>query len=46
MMKAENVIIVSNKDYKEAGNGYKVIEVNVANPAESLYAVCSPIKKQ
>jgi hypothetical protein len=37
-------ITIINKEYKD-GNGFKVIEVNVSNPAESLYAVCTPIKK-
>ncbi|MDQ0201122.1 hypothetical protein [Neobacillus ginsengisoli] len=38
-------ISISNQDYKNR-NGYKVIEVNVSYPSESLYAVCTPIKKQ
>lgn len=41
----EKMITINNKEYKDAGNGFKVIEVNVSNPAESLYAVCTPIKK-
>lgn len=36
----------NNKDYKNEGNGYKVIEVNVSDSSEGLYAVCSPIQKQ
>lgn len=31
---------------KDGGNGYKIIEVNVSDPSENLFAVVSPIKKQ
>jgi len=41
----ERIITINNKDYKD-GNGFKIIEVNLSNPAENLYAVCTPIKKQ
>ncbi|WP_449540240.1 hypothetical protein [Ferdinandcohnia sp. Marseille-Q9671] len=32
-------------DYKDQ-DGYKIIEVNIANPTENLYAVVTPIKMQ
>lgn len=32
--------------YKEVKEGFKVVEVNVKNPAESLYAVCTPVNKR
>lgn len=44
-MKIEKISI-NNQDYKIGENGYKVTEVNVSYSAESLYAVCTPVKKQ
>lgn len=32
------------KELKELG--YKVVEINMSNPMESIYAVCTPIQKQ
>ncbi|MFD1851537.1 hypothetical protein [Oceanobacillus bengalensis] len=31
---------------KTTENGYKIVEVNMSDSAESLYAVCTPIKMQ
>lgn len=31
---------------KDGKNGYEIIEMNVSNPAESLFSVVTPIKKQ
>ncbi|GIN84423.1 hypothetical protein J6TS2_08090 [Heyndrickxia sporothermodurans] len=31
---------------KDEKNGYKIIEVNVSDPTDSLFAVVTPIKKQ
>jgi len=31
---------------KDGGNGYKIIEVNVSDPSENLFAVVTPVKKQ
>lgn len=45
-MNTEKVITISNKNIKDIGNGFKIMEVNVTNPAESSYAVCTPINKQ
>jgi len=45
-MNSEKIITIRKQDYKNGENGFKIIEVNVSNPAESLYAVCTPIKKQ
>ena len=33
------------EEYKGGSNGYKVIEVNVSNSNDSLYAVVTPINK-
>jgi len=41
-----NEMIKSNSNEYKGGNGYKVIEVNVSVPADYLYAVCTPVKKQ
>lgn len=38
-----NQIIAVNYDSVVDG-GYKVIEVNITDSAENLYAVCTPIK--
>jgi len=45
-MNKETVMTIQNKNIKAGINGYKIIEVNVSNPAENSYAVCTPIKKQ
>jgi hypothetical protein len=31
---------------KDGVNGYKIIEFNVSDPTENLFAVVTPIKKQ
>lgn len=31
---------------KDGKNGYKIIEVKVSDPTESLFSVVTPIKKQ
>lgn len=33
-------------EYKDGKSGYKVIEFNVSDSTEGLYAVVTPIKKQ
>ncbi|WP_226526988.1 hypothetical protein [Metabacillus niabensis] len=39
-------IKVSTKEEYKGGNfGYKVIEVNVSNSTDNLYAVVTPVKK-
>ncbi|QQZ07666.1 hypothetical protein [Heyndrickxia vini] len=35
-----------NNESKNGTNGYKIIEVNVSDPTDSLFAVVTPIKKQ
>jgi len=45
-MTFDKIMTIRNQDYKNGENGFKIIEVNVSYPAESLYAVCTPIKKQ
>ena len=45
-MKDFQLKITRNNEGKDGNNGFKVIEVNVSNPTESLYAVVTPIKKQ
>lgn len=42
----EKAITIINKEVKNGGSGFKIIEVNLSNPAENSYAVCTPIKKQ
>jgi hypothetical protein len=42
-----NQLITSKKnEFKDGENGYKIIEFNVSDPTESLFAVVTPIKKQ
>jgi hypothetical protein len=45
-MAMNNIQSISSNNNKNniAGNGYKVIEVNVSNPSENLFAVCTPVK--
>ncbi|MBL5767625.1 hypothetical protein [Heyndrickxia sporothermodurans] len=38
--------LTKNNDCKNGTNGYKIIEVNVSDPTDSLFAVVTPIKKQ
>jgi len=35
---------VSNNERKVNDVGYKIIEIKVKDPAEGLYAVCTPVK--
>ncbi|MDR7238124.1 hypothetical protein [Neobacillus drentensis] len=37
---------LKEKECKNGGNGNKVVEVNVSDPSENLFAVVTPIKKQ
>ncbi|WP_449621064.1 hypothetical protein [Robertmurraya sp. Marseille-Q9965] len=39
-------VISIKKDWSKGGEGYKVIKVEVSDPSENIYAVCTPIKKQ
>ncbi|MEK3905760.1 hypothetical protein [Oceanobacillus profundus] len=39
-------LIMQLKNVDSVDSGYKVIEVNLSDSTESLYAVCTPIKKQ
>ncbi|MEH7544209.1 hypothetical protein FB550_101235 [Neobacillus bataviensis] len=45
-MNNNQLIITKKNEYKGGGNGYKIIEFNVSDPAENLFAVVTPIKKQ
>jgi hypothetical protein len=36
----------SKNETKNGDNGYKIIEFNVSDPSENLFAVVSPVKKQ
>lgn len=36
----------SKNELKNGGNGFKIIEFNVSDPADSLFAVVTPVKKQ
>ncbi|WP_180994357.1 hypothetical protein [Bacillus sp. Marseille-P3661] len=39
-------LTIKYENSKNGGNEYKVIEVNVSDPTECLYAICTPIKMQ
>ena len=39
-------VTIGKTSNTNGGNGFKVIEVNVMDPAQSIYAVCTPVKKQ
>ncbi|WP_281252933.1 hypothetical protein [Oceanobacillus senegalensis] len=41
----DNPIILQNNDVVKDG-GYKVIEVNMSDASDSIYAVCTPVKMQ
>ncbi|GAA0314864.1 hypothetical protein GCM10008967_01710 [Bacillus carboniphilus] len=36
----------TTKNWEQNRSDYKVIEVNVSNPADSLYAVVTPVKNK
>ncbi|WP_165786642.1 hypothetical protein [Heyndrickxia camelliae] len=38
--------ISRTNESKDGKNGYKIIEVKVTDPTESLFSVVTPIKKQ
>lgn len=38
--------ISRKNESKDGKNGYKIIEVKVSDPSESLFSVVTPIKKQ
>ncbi len=40
----KNISLTSLKDRNGGGNGYKIIEVNVKDPAEQAFAVVTPVK--
>ncbi|WP_285868615.1 hypothetical protein [Mesobacillus maritimus] len=42
-MKDIRIISIANEK-KEVETGFKVIEVNVSNSSDRLYAVCTPVK--
>lgn len=44
-MNNNQIIIPRNNECKDGGNGYKVIEINISDPSENLFAVVTPIKK-
>jgi len=35
---------INKKSNNASGNEFKVVKVNLSNPTESIYAVCTPIK--
>jgi len=41
-----NIQFITSKENecKDGGNGYKIIEINVSDPSENLFAVVTPIK--
>ncbi|MFF2445492.1 hypothetical protein ACFVSW_00205 [Neobacillus sp. NPDC058068] len=40
------IITTGKNEYKDGDSGYKIIEFNVSDPTENLYAVVTPVKKQ
>ncbi|MCQ6282515.1 hypothetical protein [Bacillus sp. EB600] len=45
-MDNNHLIKLRKNECKDGGNGYQIIEFNVSDPAENLFAVVTPIKKQ
>lgn len=41
-----HLIITSKSERKSGGNGYKVVEINITDPSDNLFAVVTPVKKQ
>ncbi|WP_217269794.1 hypothetical protein [Neobacillus endophyticus] len=46
IMKNEQITITRKNESKTGDNGFKIIEVNITDPAENLFSVVTPIKKQ
>jgi uncharacterized UPF0146 family protein len=44
IMNKDQVTIVRDIADKNVGNGIKIVEWNVSDPTESLYAVVTPVK--
>ncbi|MFD0824649.1 hypothetical protein ACT8ZR_03165 [Neobacillus sp. M.A.Huq-85] len=45
-MNNTQLIIPAKNECKDGKNGYKVIEFNVSDPSENLFAVVTPVKKK
>ncbi|MGG1397565.1 hypothetical protein ABE288_06975 [Bacillus salipaludis] len=45
-MNNNQVKISMKTEGKDGKNGYKVIELNISDPSENLFAVVTPVKKQ
>ncbi|MBO0960918.1 hypothetical protein J1P26_14550 [Neobacillus sp. MM2021_6] len=43
-MKDNQMIPTSKIEFKEVEDGFKIIEMNVSDPTESLFSVVTPIK--
>jgi hypothetical protein len=39
-----NLILTTKNELNDGGNGFKIIEINVTDPTENLFAVVTPIK--
>ncbi|WML39485.1 hypothetical protein RCG19_20240 [Neobacillus sp. OS1-2] len=45
-MEKNQIVPTTIIEFKEVEDGFKIIEINVSDPAESLFSVVTPIKKQ
>ncbi|WP_157273089.1 hypothetical protein [Neobacillus bataviensis] len=45
-MKNNQMISSGKNELKEVEDGFKIIEMNVSDPTESLFSVVTPIKMQ
>lgn len=45
-MKNNQIISSSKNEFKKGESGYKIIEMNISDPTESLFSIVTPIKKQ
>lgn len=43
-MNNNHIIVTRKNECKDGDNGYKIIEFNVSDPSENLFAVVTPIK--
>ncbi|WP_154663569.1 hypothetical protein [Neobacillus dielmonensis] len=42
----KQITIARKVESKDGGNGFKIIQMNISDPSENLFAVVTPIKKQ
>ncbi|MCD8511303.1 MAG: hypothetical protein LRY73_16515 [Bacillus sp. (in: Bacteria)] len=45
-MDKKTQVTLTKKGIEKSGSGFKVVKVEVKDPSDSIYAVCTPVKWQ